>query len=266
MLATCLFPRQPLLGRCGVRAWFEMEPTERVLFAFDWDHTVVAENSDLWVMDMAPSLRLKERIKELRATYNCWTDLMEYVMKELHCAGCSKEQIEDYVGQMELISGMESIFKQIGECSSADLVVISDSNSIFIQSVLAHHGLLGAVKSVHTNPAHWDESGRLRIRRCMSHCCVICEKTPNMCKGTILYQLLAEKGLYSRVVYVGDGFNDFCPALKLTHADHVVARKGYSLAHRLGKEKSIVAAHCHVLDFFSPELMQVLLGFLPGLC
>lgn len=89
-----------------------------------------------------------------------------------------------------------------------------------------------------TNPAEWDESGLLKVRRKVDpqgpqHDCKIgC--SPNMCKGgraepftvhvwlkTIvegdeLDAFLARHGTtFDRIVYVGDGSNDFCPVLHL---------------------------------------------------
>jgi len=36
-----------------------------------------------------------------------------------------------------------------------------------------------------------------------------------MCKGEELSAFLREHGEYDRVVYIGDGSNDFCPVLRL---------------------------------------------------
>lgn len=92
-----------------------------------------------------------------------------------------------------------------------------------------------------TNPAEWDESGLLKLRRRIDpsgpqHLCKVgC--SPNMCKGSAflffvcvylslsntdvlvgeeLEAFLNKSGYsFDRVVYVGDGHNDFCPILRL---------------------------------------------------
>jgi pyridoxal phosphate phosphatase PHOSPHO2 len=71
-----------------------------------------------------------------------------------------------------------------------------------------------------TNPAEWEDNGQLRIHRLVSpdgpqhNCRIRCD--PGMCKGQELESYLARKGVdFDRIIYIGDGSNDFCPILKL---------------------------------------------------
>jgi len=41
---------------------------------------------------------------------------------------------------------------------------------------------------------------------------------------------LRKRADYKRIIYLGDGANDLCPALNLRPGDTVLARKGYPLA------------------------------------
>lgn len=47
----------------------------------------------------------------------------------------------------------------------ADIVILSDANHFFIDTVLDHHQLKPYIAKVITNPAVWDDSGRLNIMR-----------------------------------------------------------------------------------------------------
>ena len=47
---------------------------------------------------------------------------------------------------------------------------------------------------------------------------------------------------YDRIIYLGDGANDFCPALTLTAGDVVLARKNYDLDQLIQKRNADVAA------------------------
>lgn len=67
-----------------------------------------------------------------------------------------------------------------------------------------------------------------------------CSRCPdNLCKGFILKNYIAERlaeGQYFyRILYIGDGSNDVCPALKLTANDYVFARVGFRLLRSLEK-------------------------------
>ena len=48
---------------------------------------------------------------------------------------------------------------------------------------------------------------------------------------------------YKRIIYLGDGANDLCPALRLQPQDMVMARKGYDL-DRLIQERKKIEPHC----------------------
>jgi Putative Phosphatase len=61
-----------------------------------------------------------------------------------------------------------------------------------------------------------------------------------MCKGHILDTHRSNGHVqqppgYNLVVYIGDGSNDMCPALRLKPEDLVLARRGFSLAKRIAK-------------------------------
>jgi len=58
-----------------------------------------------------------------------------------------------------------------------------------------------------------------------------------MCKGDELDAFLARKGNdFDRIVYVGDGSNDFCPIIRLRTQDIVLCRKYRGLEQRIAKE------------------------------
>lgn len=87
-----------------------------------------------------------------------------------------------------------------------------------------HHDLTDIFEEIITNPAAFAEDGLLTIQRRIpadapkQHTCKVgC--SPNMCKGEELEAYLERKGgrsTFDRIVYVGDGSNDFCPLLRLT--------------------------------------------------
>ena len=115
---------------------------------------------------------------------------------------------------------------------------LSNSNSVYIDTILkvwTHHGSCVSPKTelvfqdkglddlfveIVTNPAKWEDSGLLNLRRRVDpsgpqHSCKVgCQ--PNMCKGEELEAFLRRHGKdFDRIIYVGDGSNDFCPILRL---------------------------------------------------
>lgn len=68
-------------------------------------------------------------------------------------------------------------------------------------------------------------------------CTVGC--SANMCKGEELEAYLERNGgrsAYDRIVYVGDGSNDFCPLLRLKSTDLALVRFDFALARRIAKQ------------------------------
>lgn len=110
--------------------------------------------------------------------------------------------------------------------------------------MLQHHGLTDIFSEIITNPASFTADGLLEVTRRVlasdpkQHKCTVgC--SANMCKGEELEAYLERQGgrsTYDRIVYIGDGSNDFCPLLRLTKNDLALVRFDYSLARRIAKE------------------------------
>lgn len=136
--------------------------------------------------------------------------------------------------------------------NDVEVIIISDSNSVFIEMWLSASEIAD-IKKVYTNPAVFNTSGLLDIS--MYHSQTWCDICPiNLCKGQVLHQYLKDRhkdGItFSHIAYVGDGRNDFCPCTKLSRDDYVFARKGYSLEKLLDtppkKETDKIMANKHV--------------------
>jgi pyridoxal phosphate phosphatase PHOSPHO2 len=60
-----------------------MENQKKILLAFDFDHTLIDENSDLSVKKLAPNGQLPESI-EAQYSATGWTEYMAAIFKYLH--------------------------------------------------------------------------------------------------------------------------------------------------------------------------------------
>ncbi|KAJ7549709.1 hypothetical protein O6H91_07G064100 [Diphasiastrum complanatum] len=150
------------------------------------------------------------------------------MMTELHAQGRTISDIEECLKTAPLHPEMIRAVKFAAE-SGCDLHIVSDANTVFIQTILEAYKLSTYFKKVHTNPAHLDDFGVLRILPYHSsdmepHGCLLCP--PNMCKGSIVDKIRMEELASSEfcTIYIGDGSGDYCPSLRLTDEDHVFAR------------------------------------------
>ncbi|GAB6032686.1 Phospho-2-dehydro-3-deoxyheptonate aldolase AroG [Chamberlinius hualienensis] len=210
------------------------------LVVFDFDHTLIEDNSDVFVQHLGLDGKIPESIKSTYRSKN-WIEFMNNVFKYLHGIGISGQQILDCMDKMVWTSGMIELIKYLHDQQNNEMIVISDSNTIFINRILQVAGMSQCIRKVFTNAAEFDEKGLL----CLSpyHQQDWCElSTENMCKGYILDCYLNERlekdGVkFEQIIYVGDGANDLCPAIRLSKSDLVFARSGFGLMKLIDKNK-----------------------------
>ena len=209
---------------------------EKTLVAFDFDHTIIDDNSDLYVRKLAPNGQVPKHIKDLYSE-NGWTEYMGAIFRYLYETGISPNQMLNCMKEIPLVKGMDNLFSLL-QGDAYEGIIISDSNSTFIDCILKDKHLNGAIDKVYTNPATFDKKGCLNID--YYHTQDWCDlSTINLCKGHILEDHIktrrAEGTVYKRIAYVGDGSNDLCPSLKLGEQDLIFAREGYRLIKKINK-------------------------------
>ncbi|KAJ9580571.1 hypothetical protein L9F63_024251 [Diploptera punctata] len=173
---------------------------------------------------------------------------MQQIFELLHADGVAPAQIREAIVGIPATPGMDKLLRHLKQYD-AEVIVVSDSNSVFIHDWLSSMKLEDTVTQVFTNPAQYDDTGFLRIQ--MYHVQDWCDlSSKNLCKGHILSSYIAERqsqGItFSQIAYVGDGKNDLCPSLRLTENDFIFAREGFMLVKRIremqeGKDERLKA-------------------------
>eukprot|EP00192_Tetraselmis_astigmatica_P003276 CAMPEP_0117666050 /NCGR_PEP_ID=MMETSP0804-20121206/10154_1 /TAXON_ID=1074897 /ORGANISM="Tetraselmis astigmatica, Strain CCMP880" /LENGTH=552 /DNA_ID=CAMNT_0005473539 /DNA_START=30 /DNA_END=1688 /DNA_ORIENTATION=- len=217
-------------------------PTTAVLCDFDW--SLVEENSDTFALECLGAAGFLE---ELRAAgERSWTRMMDSsLLAAQRRLGATADQVRAACRETPMDSAVIAALRATSEQPGCELHILSDANSVFIAEILARHGLADAFSSIHTNPAEFDKAGALRVSpyHAAPPGCHLCPD--NLCKGAVLERLLFA-GSFQRIVYVGDGGNDFCPACRCGPWDSVLARRVYpngraaSLLSKLARSGSIV--------------------------
>lgn len=207
------------------------------LMVFDFDHTVVDDNSDTWVIRCLPGQTLPDSVKSSYRKGH-WTAFMGRVMNYIGEQEISPDRVRSVMETIPFTAGMTDLLKFISEHKNTiDCIVISDSNAMFIDWILNASGLHAAVDQVFTNPAKFNELGYMEVQCYHSHDCDRCPV--NLCKKKVLELYLSEQSNggveYERIFYVGDGGNDLCPTSCLRGHDVAMPRKGYTLEKLLAK-------------------------------
>lgn len=205
-----------------------------VLAAFDFDHTICDDNTDVVVRKLLPEERIPKNVKDLYRSRG-WIPYMNRIFELLHENSIDAQQIENAIVNIPSVPGMEVLLNSLYD-NGHEIIIISDSNSIFIDCWLKSKNLKHVVSRIFTNPARYD--GRLRVDK--YHTQRTCElSSVNLCKGQVLMDYVRDRHdqgkHFDKIVYVGDGKNDLCPVLRLSQTDLACPRKTYALIEALSK-------------------------------
>lgn len=210
------------------------------LAVFDFDHTIVDGNTDIVARKLLKNDQVPESVRVLHQTHG-WTLYMQEIFKLLKKHNISKGTVKNAIILIPAVPSIKKLITTLVTQRNYDAIIISDSNSLFINDWLEANNMKEYFHSVFTNPAKYNKDGLLEIQGFHEqHTCKL--STVNLCKGKIMCDFIkAQKNLgviYEHVVYVGDGKNDFCPILRLNQNDFACAREGYALVDVLDKNKT----------------------------
>lgn len=228
---------------------------DSVLVIFDYDWSLIDENSDTFIFSQLYP-QLLATLHERRKSERSWTKLMNEMLNQLaqDKPAISPAMIRDAVSRAPIQSQMLNALRLASKQYNTQVKIVSDANSVYIESMLTARNLLPNVSEIITNPALFEamENGRTRLRvspyhseNLAPHGCKWCPT--NMCKGQIV-DSLRQAHPYITILYVGDGSGDFCAATRLTKNDLVFARadeangKAYGLKARIDRHPTMVAA------------------------
>ncbi|XP_044751138.1 probable phosphatase phospho2 isoform X2 [Coccinella septempunctata] len=205
------------------------------LAVFDFDHTIIELNSDVVIASMIPG-GVPESVKKLHCN-NGWIAYMQGVFDTLHIRGYNQDFINNIIMKLDPVVGMLDLIKELVVSFNYDVIIISDSNSHFIDTWLTYNNLKKHILEVFSNPAVF-EGDLLKIKPYhLQDYCNLSSK--NLCKGQILQDFITQQkkdgNIYNRILYAGDGANDLCPILRLKNCDHAFVRSRYKLEELIEK-------------------------------
>jgi len=210
-------------------------PPVNTIFVWDFDWTVVNCNSDEYVPTQF--LGYDEVFKRVTAEINehgpnFWHEIIAKIIN-----ACHNEKAASLVGVLEKSAEMpylvdvKQALTDVYNSHNCGQAIISDGNDKFIEAFLRQTNMLDYfTHGIETNIATWDNESLFKIAYQSSkyggHECSRCP--PNLCKSQALRNILDRINTKRpRIVYVGDGHNDACPALcVMNENDVLLAREG----------------------------------------
>jgi len=208
------------------------------LVVFDFDHTLVDCNTDVEIQKLCPGGKLPDDLKEKMRKME-WTDFMQEVFDCLHQNGVTPDEIRKLIRSLPFMTEVTQMMDVL-KSQSSEIIIISDANSVFISELLDAANLTSYITKVFTNPAYFDDAGKLRVQP-FTHQTECTLSRPNMCKGQILEDYISSRKedgvLFSPIAYAGDGVNDFCAMTRLPNKMGIaLPRKGYSIVRHISKQ------------------------------
>ena len=236
-------------------------PLVDTLFVWDFDWTIVNCNSDEYVpasflgVDVSTQ-RLRKMIHRYGPTkwHDCVASLINSCMEE---QGCRMQDICNVAASMPYLANVRGSLLDVNEnrVHSCGQAIISDGNTVFIREFLKANSMEHFFTyGIETNIGEWNIAYNLsnndetenptttttsfdplfsvvhQSLKYGGHSCKTCP--PNLCKSQVLLHILSRMGKVTkdnrpRIVYIGDGDNDACPAIHvLREGDVLLARVG----------------------------------------
>ncbi|RUS29017.1 phosphatase phospho-type [Jimgerdemannia flammicorona] len=243
-----------------------MRRLPKTLVVFDFDWSMIDVDSDHFIFEkLAKDLREKMDIMENNMV---WTDMVNALLSELPARGITRSDIDQVLTQIPFRPAMVRAL-HLAHSAGADLRILSDANTYTISRILDNHGVRHLFTEVATNRGYWDHNDRLWVERYLRldvdaphECKTVNGKTgrrscaPNLCKGKELRRMM-NQNKYERVVFIGDGANDFCPSCQLSSNDVVLCRAGRVLETILTQPRHAAQVKAQVIFWnFASDILQ----------
>lgn len=179
------------------------------MVVFDFDHTVVEDNTDIVIRDLVGKEKISDGVKKL-FTVSGWIPYMQEILHILHANNITKSQIKATVENIPEVNGLKDLIRKLHKTQKVDIVIISDSNSVFINYWCNFNGMTQYIKKIYTNPAQFIENDVLKIQP--YHHQITCDlSSVNLCKGDILEEFVKNEFeqnnvIYSKIFYIGEHY------------------------------------------------------------
>ena len=230
---------------------------DKILIIFDFDETIVDKDSEYEQGFMTLSKEEAEKIVEMDKID--YYDTFNYFFKRMKDLGLTLKDINSNLEKLELSPKMKELFDYLRKNKSKyEMIILSGDIDYSIEHVLKYHGFFDLFDDFILNKAiiQDEKSERLLFipRDQFPHSCDLC--ISSQCKGLELKKYLEKNKnkKYSKIIFVCDGGNDFCPSKKiLKKGDIVFPRVDHGLCRKLFEKKLINELECDVCPWKSAE-------------
>ena len=208
-----------------------------LVVCWDFDNTITSEDTAVHALS-----KLDAHAKTMLYDYSgalCWVDFLNELFASLKSKHYQTSAIVLALKSIPIALEIKEVIRLLTE-KEIPQYIVSGGNTLFIREALNGHNMLHHFpdSNIFANHSVIHEDQIKISPFCPNeqpHGCERCESY--MCKSKIIDELRV-KHADCRIIYIGDGANDFCPTLNLTKNDIVLAKHGEKFAlGRLWKKK-----------------------------
>jgi 2,3-diketo-5-methylthio-1-phosphopentane phosphatase len=202
--------------------------TQKQLLVYDFDNTIVEGFSDFHAIDLMKDKLLKEEIL-LKYGKLSWLEVMQEIFVELKKQNINSELVKDAVINCKMNEGFKELFEYVNlNYHLYDSMIVSGGNSLFIRWILEKYNHKMKFFAL---PSQIQDDSSFKIDKMHSHDCPLCPL--EMCKKKVISDYLeGNKKSYRNIVFIGDGYNDYCTSIWLKEHDYILPREKFVL-HKL---------------------------------
>ena len=234
-----------------------MAEEEKYLIIFDFDETIVDQDSEYEQANMTLSKEEYHKIVEMDKID--YYDTFNYFFKRMKEIGLTLKDINSNLEKLKLSPKMEDLFDYLRKNKSKyEMIILSGDIDYSIKHVLKYHGFLDLFDDFILNKTEIQDENSERLifvpRDQFPHTCDLC--ISSQCKGLELKKYLEknQNKKYNKIIFVCDGGNDFCPSNKiLKKGDIVFPRVEHGLCRKLFDQKLINELECDVFPWKSAD-------------
>ena len=213
------------------------------LIIFDMDHTILKDNSDYVILDLL-SKESQNILDQLNRKSTNWAKHMQTVYHKMRDENVEISQIKKIIDNCPLNSGFDELFNLIKQNKDKfDCIIVSGANTLFVKWIIEKYNLTDIFTDYFSNIAEPCNENLIKIEQANYHNCETCDES--MCKRMIVQDYINNKG-YDKLLYLGDGSNDYCPATIFSEKDYLFPREGFPLYNKLYKKNFINQLRCNV--------------------
>ena len=234
-----------------------MAEGEKILLIFDFDETIVDQDSEYEQANMTLSKEEYHKIVEMDKID--YYDTFNYFFKRMKEIGLTLKDINSNLEKLKLSPNMKDLFDYLRKNKSKyEMIILSGDIDYSIKHVLKYHGFLDLFDDFILNKTEIQDENSERLifvpRDQFPHSCDLC--ISSQCKGLELKKYLEknQNKKYNKIIFVCDGGNDFCPSKKiLKKGDIVFPRVEHGLCRKLFDQKLINELECDVFPWKSAD-------------